>query len=88
MSQICCKTICAKKFTTLRSFELRQSINLLSFRTASKFCSCISRVINISWQLRGSEHLGRNHCCVIVANHQSSLDVLGELFNYVVKLRS
>lgn len=69
---------------TLRSFKLRQSINSPYFRIASKFCCCISRVINLSWHLRGAEHLSKEQTCVIVANHQSSLDVLGELFNFVV----
>lgn len=29
------------------------------------------------WELRGREHLEKNRACIIVANHQSSLDILG-----------
>lgn len=59
--------------------NLKKSIKILiRCRTASKFCCHISRIINLTWTLRGAENLSRDRSCVIVANHQSSLDVLGE----------
>lgn len=53
----------------------------MSCRTASKFCCHTSRFINLTWTLRGAEHLEKDQSCVIVANHQSSLDVLGKLID-------
>lgn len=44
---------------------------------ASTFCHHISTIIGLKWQLRGREHLEKDQACIIVANHQSSLDVLG-----------
>lgn len=50
----------------------------MHLRTAGKFCCHISKVIGLTWTLRGIEHLSTDESCVIVANHQSSLDVLGK----------
>ncbi|XP_034235075.1 1-acyl-sn-glycerol-3-phosphate acyltransferase alpha-like isoform X2 [Thrips palmi] len=44
---------------------------------ASAICKHISRLIGLRWTLRGSQHLAEQKACVIVANHQSSLDILG-----------
>ncbi|XP_055546835.1 1-acyl-sn-glycerol-3-phosphate acyltransferase alpha-like [Wyeomyia smithii] len=44
---------------------------------ASSFCRHISPLISIKWELRGTDILSRDEAYVIVANHQSSLDVLG-----------
>lgn len=46
-------------------------------RLASGLCHHVSSLLNIRWQIRGREHLAKEQGCVIVANHQSSLDVLG-----------
>lgn len=37
----------------------------------------ISKAIGIKWTLRGSENLSTDKTCIIVANHQSALDVQG-----------
>lgn len=37
----------------------------------------MSKVIGIKWTLRGSENLSKDRTYIIVANHQSSLDVQG-----------
>ncbi|XP_067636298.1 1-acyl-sn-glycerol-3-phosphate acyltransferase alpha-like [Eurosta solidaginis] len=55
----------------LRPFDVR---NLL---WASTFCHRISTLIGLRWELRGKEHLEKDQACIIVANHQSSLDILG-----------
>ncbi|XP_071442358.1 1-acyl-sn-glycerol-3-phosphate acyltransferase alpha-like [Hetaerina americana] len=44
---------------------------------ASVLCRHISGLLGLKWELRGREHLEKEQACVIVANHQSSLDVLG-----------
>jgi hypothetical protein len=38
----------------------------------------MTKVLGITWELRGGEHLAEDQGCVIVANHQSMLDILGE----------
>jgi lysophosphatidate acyltransferase len=47
------------------------------YSTASTFCHHISTVLGLKWELRGREHLEKDQACIIVANHQSSLDILG-----------
>ncbi|XP_017065056.1 1-acyl-sn-glycerol-3-phosphate acyltransferase alpha [Drosophila eugracilis] len=47
---------------------------------ASTWCHRVSTLIGLRWELRGKEHLAKDQACIIVANHQSSLDVLG-MFN-------
>uniref|UniRef100_A0A1B6IBR7 1-acyl-sn-glycerol-3-phosphate acyltransferase n=1 Tax=Homalodisca liturata TaxID=320908 RepID=A0A1B6IBR7_9HEMI len=44
---------------------------------ASMLCKHISRVLGLHWELHGKEYLEKDEACVIVANHQSSLDILG-----------
>ncbi|XP_021704643.1 1-acyl-sn-glycerol-3-phosphate acyltransferase alpha [Aedes aegypti] len=44
---------------------------------AGTFCRPISTVLGIKWELRGADILSRDEAYVIVANHQSSLDILG-----------
>ncbi|XP_037038270.1 1-acyl-sn-glycerol-3-phosphate acyltransferase alpha [Bradysia coprophila] len=44
---------------------------------ASTACHHISTVLGLKWELRGKEHLEKDQACIIVANHQSSLDILG-----------
>ncbi|XP_019877825.1 1-acyl-sn-glycerol-3-phosphate acyltransferase alpha [Aethina tumida] len=44
---------------------------------ASTFCRICSTLIGIRWILKGQENLEKDQSCVIVANHQSSLDILG-----------
>lgn len=48
-----------------------------SYRLASSLCHHISTLLGLRWELRGREHLEKNRACIIVANHQSSLDILG-----------
>uniref|UniRef100_A0A1B0DGV9 1-acyl-sn-glycerol-3-phosphate acyltransferase n=1 Tax=Phlebotomus papatasi TaxID=29031 RepID=A0A1B0DGV9_PHLPP len=43
------------------------------------FCRPISKIIGIKWTLRGEEYMSQDKPFVIVANHQTSLDILGML---------
>lgn len=46
-------------------------------RLASAWCSPISTLLGLRWILKGKEHLENNQACIIVSNHQSSIDILG-----------
>lgn len=54
-----------------RPFEVR---NLL---WASSLCRHVSTILGLKWELRAKEHLEKDRACIIVSNHQSSLDILG-----------
>lgn len=54
---------------------------IIVFRLASSLCKHISKLLGLHWKLHGKEYLENDEACVIVANHQSSLDILGELLN-------
>ncbi|KAG7197869.1 hypothetical protein KM043_001680 [Ampulex compressa] len=58
-------------------FRPRNVKNLL---VASAMCNPISALLGLRFELRGREHLEKDRVCVIVANHQSSLDILGMFF--------
>ncbi|BES92965.1 unnamed protein product [Nesidiocoris tenuis] len=44
---------------------------------ASNLCRHVSTLLGLRWELRGGDHLSRDQSFVIVANHQSSIDILG-----------
>lgn len=48
------------------------------YRLASTVCRKVTTLVGLKWELRGEEHLEKDRACIIVANHQSSLDVLGK----------
>lgn len=50
----------------------------MPYRLASSACHHISSLLGFKWELRGKEHLEKDEACIIVANHQSSLDILGK----------
>jgi len=52
-------------------------IKIIFYRLASSTCQHIRTLLGLRWELRGREHLERDRACIIVANHQSSLDILG-----------
>ncbi|XP_058446773.1 1-acyl-sn-glycerol-3-phosphate acyltransferase alpha-like [Malaya genurostris] len=56
------------------SFRPRNVRNLVWGGT---LCKRLSPLIGMKWELRGADILSRDEAYVIVANHQSSLDVLG-----------
>uniref|UniRef100_A0A1L8DY40 1-acyl-sn-glycerol-3-phosphate acyltransferase n=1 Tax=Nyssomyia neivai TaxID=330878 RepID=A0A1L8DY40_9DIPT len=53
--------------------------NVRNFKIGGLFCRPISKVIGIKWTLRGEEYISQDQPYVIVANHQTSLDILGML---------
>ncbi|XP_029672511.1 1-acyl-sn-glycerol-3-phosphate acyltransferase alpha isoform X1 [Formica exsecta] len=57
-------------------FSLRPG-NVKNFLLASSLCHHVSTLLGLRWELRGREHLEKDRACIIVANHQSSLDILG-----------
>lgn len=61
-----------------------QLIILLSI--CSSIIKKLSPIIGLKWTLRGIEHLSGDRACVIVANHQSSLDILGISGKYKKKM--
>lgn len=64
-------------YTNLKHINL----NFYPFhRLASSACHHISSLLGLKWELRGKEHLEKDEACIIVANHQSSLDILGTNF--------
>lgn len=40
-------------------------------------------MLGLKWELRGKEHLEKDQACIIVANHQSSLDILGKKLRHI-----
>ncbi|CAG9773129.1 unnamed protein product [Ceutorhynchus assimilis] len=44
---------------------------------ASYFCRWITHMIGVKWELRNGERLVPQKSCIIVSNHQSTLDILG-----------
>lgn len=46
-------------------------------RLGSLICRHVNTLLGLRWELRGREYLEKDRACIIVANHQSSLDVLG-----------
>lgn len=65
----------------LVSLKYKLTILPLYFRLASRICRHISRVLGLHWEVTGKEYLEKDEACVIVANHQSSLDVLGKFYS-------
>ncbi|XP_015596982.1 1-acyl-sn-glycerol-3-phosphate acyltransferase alpha [Cephus cinctus] len=51
--------------------------NVKNLVLASSICHHVSTLLGLRWEIRGREHLEKERACIIVANHQSSLDVLG-----------
>lgn len=51
--------------------------NVKNLLLASSICHNISGLLGLKWELRGKEHLEKERACIVVANHQSSLDILG-----------
>ncbi|XP_043276382.1 1-acyl-sn-glycerol-3-phosphate acyltransferase alpha isoform X3 [Venturia canescens] len=52
-------------------------VHLFTPRLASSICHHVSTLLGLRWELRGREHLEKEQACIVVANHQSSLDILG-----------
>ncbi|XP_033327816.1 1-Acylglycerol-3-phosphate O-acyltransferase 1 isoform X2 [Megalopta genalis] len=59
------------------SSSIRDSVRSLTISLASSVCSCLTNFLGVRWELRGREHLEQDRACIIVSNHQSSLDIMG-----------
>ncbi|CAK9812885.1 1-acyl-sn-glycerol-3-phosphate acyltransferase alpha [Anthophora quadrimaculata] len=62
---------------TLLPIMMLRPRNVKNFILASSVCSCLTNFLGVRWELRGREHLEQDRACIIVANHQSSLDIMG-----------
>ncbi|XP_034934626.1 1-acyl-sn-glycerol-3-phosphate acyltransferase alpha [Chelonus insularis] len=51
--------------------------NVKNLLLASSICHNVSNLLGLRWELKGRENLERDQACIVVANHQSSLDILG-----------
>lgn len=51
------------------------------FRYGAALCKYISPLLGLRWIVRGKENLEVERACIIVSNHQSSIDVLGKRIN-------
>ncbi|CAG9801665.1 unnamed protein product [Chironomus riparius] len=61
--------------------------NVNNLLTIANIAKHVTKVLGIKWILRGEEHLSKNKSFIIVANHQSFLDVLGITYIWnVIKL--
>ncbi|XP_046739724.1 1-acyl-sn-glycerol-3-phosphate acyltransferase alpha isoform X2 [Diprion similis] len=60
----------------LYDFSIRNALSSF-LKLASSVCHHVSTLLGLRWELRGREHLEKEQACIIVANHQSSLDILG-----------
>lgn len=43
-------------------------------------CNYISNFLGIKWLIRGKENIAKEKACIIVANHQSLLDIFGMFY--------
>lgn len=46
---------------------------------AGKLCAPVTTLIGLRWIIRNTEYLQKDQACIVVSNHQSSLDILGKL---------
>ncbi|XP_076654767.1 1-Acylglycerol-3-phosphate O-acyltransferase 1 isoform X1 [Halictus rubicundus] len=62
---------------TLLPIMMLRPRNVKNFILASSVCSCLTNFLGVRWELRGREHLEQDRACIVVSNHQSSLDIMG-----------
>ncbi|XP_012269802.2 1-acyl-sn-glycerol-3-phosphate acyltransferase alpha-like [Athalia rosae] len=61
-------------------FILLRPKNVKNCRDLSVLLRQITKILGIEWELRGADELSIERGCIIVANHQTTLDILG-MFN-------
>ncbi|KAK5650581.1 hypothetical protein RI129_001610 [Pyrocoelia pectoralis] len=64
-------SVCLIPIMALKAGDVR------NFLYAAFCCKPISSILGLRWILRGKEHLEVDRACIIVSNHQSSIDILG-----------
>lgn len=81
-SLLCVQTEKRDEFSVITSFEcvyVCVGITLsFDFRIAGKLCAPVTTLIGLRWIIRNTEYLKKDQACIIVSNHQSSLDILGK----------
>ncbi|KAF7400605.1 hypothetical protein HZH66_005789 [Vespula vulgaris] len=73
--------------TILIPIFLLRPKSLKNLVLSSYLCNHISFLLGLHWELRGREHLNQDVACIIVANHQSSLDLLGMFYLWPIMNR-
>lgn len=58
--------------------ECFKSIMLFIHRVAAQIIKHVTKIIEVKWILRNGKVLAEERGAVIVSNHQSSIDILGE----------
>lgn len=54
-----------------------------SFSIFCRACTVISPIIGIEWVIKGEEYLSKDESLIVMANHQSALDILGEWLFFI-----
>lgn len=67
--------------------EVKSFILFFCDRVASRFCRYASFIVGIEWELRGLENWDNEQCYIVISNHQSSLDILGKHYLYIILLQ-
>jgi len=66
--------------TILHPLFILRPRNVVNLVYASTLLKHVSWLVGIKWDIRGTDLLKKRSACVIVSNHQSAIDILGELF--------
>lgn len=51
------------------------------YRIPAFFLRCFARILGLRWKVRGLENVDNSRGAVVLLNHQSSLDLYGELLS-------
>jgi 1-acyl-sn-glycerol-3-phosphate acyltransferase len=60
-------------------FDYGGLANKNSFSHSMKILKYAAKITGTKYELRGGEQLSKERTCVIVANHQSAIDLIGNL---------
>lgn len=77
---ICYITVTSVLCTMLLPVVLLRPRDIVNLKIAGKLIRNFTKILGIEWELRGGEILKKDRGAVIVANHQSILDIMG-MFN-------
>ncbi|CAH1389904.1 unnamed protein product [Nezara viridula] len=77
---ICYISVTSLICTMLLPIVLLRPRDIVNLKIAGKLIRCFTTILGIEWELRGGYVLKKDRGAVIVANHQSILDVMG-MFN-------
>ncbi|XP_014279269.3 1-acyl-sn-glycerol-3-phosphate acyltransferase beta [Halyomorpha halys] len=77
---ICYATVVSLICLLLSPMALCRPRDIANLCVAGKFIKKFTRILGIEWELRGGNVLNKDRGAIIVANHQSALDIMG-MFN-------